>query len=103
VPRGDLGDVGGGDYRGQADAQAADEAPEDEVPDAEGEPGAEGADQKQQGAELHGGDAAVAVRDLSGHVGTGRAAEQGNGHGEAGHGFTQCEFVLHGIDGAVHH
>ena len=101
VARRDLRDVGRGDHRGEADAQAADEAPEDQVPHAEGEAGAEGADQEQQGAELHGGDAAVTVRDLAGQVGAGRAAEQGDGDGEAGHGLAEGEFVLDGVDCAV--
>ncbi len=65
VPRRDLGDVGRRDHRREADAQAAHQAPEDQVPDAEREAGPDGADQEEDGAELHGGDAAVAVGHLA--------------------------------------
>jgi hypothetical protein len=67
------------------------------------EAGADGADQEQQCPQLHGGDAAVAVGHLAGQVRARRAAQQGNGHGEAGHGLAECELVLHRIHGAVDH
>ena len=50
--------------RGEADAEAADQAPEDQVPDAESEAGADGADEEQQGADQHDRDAPVAVGNL---------------------------------------
>ncbi len=101
VAGGDLGYVGRSDHRGQADAEPAHQAPENQVPDAEREPGADGADEEQQRAKLHGGDPAVAVGDLAGQVGACRAAEEGHGHGEAGDGLAERELVLDRVDGAV--
>src|SRR5699024_11078491 len=61
--RGNFGDVGRGDYRGEAHADAADNAPEDQVRNAEAQPAAQGRDEQQHRCNEHGAHAAHAFGD----------------------------------------
>ena len=101
VRRHDLRDVGGRDDGGDADAEAADHAPDHEVDDAEGEAGAERADQEEDRADQHRAGAADPVRDPAGEVGAERAAEQGDRDGEALQRRVQLELLADRVDGAV--
>ena len=71
-----LGDVGRGDDGCRADAETPDDAPERQVPHAEGESAADRADDEQEGRDEHDPDASVAVRDAAGEPGADRAADE---------------------------
>ncbi len=101
--RRDLGDVGRGDHRGDADGRAAEDAPEGEVPGGEGQHRADGADREQQRARLHDLDAAVPVGEPAGQRRADRRAQQGRGDDQAGHAVADAELLLDAGDGAVDH
>lgn len=77
--RGDLGDVGGADDGGHADGEAADDPPEGEVVQREGQRGADGADGEQHRGDLHAADTADAVGHASRGGGTDGATDQRDG------------------------
>jgi hypothetical protein len=99
----DLRDVGGRDDGGDADAEAADHAPDHEVRDADREARADRADEEERGAHEHRAGAADAVRDPAGEVGAERAAEQRDRHREALQRRGELEVLADRVDRAVDH
>ena len=101
--RRDLGDVRRGDHRGDADAEAADDAPDDEVGDPERETGSDRADEEQDRPDDHGRDATPAIGEATRQVGADRASEQRARDGEPGQRAAETEGLLHRVDRAVDH
>jgi hypothetical protein len=101
--RGDLGDVGRADDRGHADGEAADDPPEGQVVQGEGQRGAHRADGEERGRDLHAADAADAVGDPARGGRADRTADQGDGD-DLGEGRgADVVPVPDGLDGAVDH
>ena len=101
--RRDLGDVGRADDGGHADREASDDPPEGEVPQREGQRGADGADGEQDRGDLHAPDAADAVGYAAGGRGADGAADQGDGDDLCECGGADVVAVADGLDGAVDH
>ncbi|MDH6607040.1 hypothetical protein M2164_002675 [Streptomyces sp. SAI-208] len=101
--RGDLGDVGGADDRGHADGEAADDPPERQVVQREGQRGTDGADREEDGRDLHAADTADAVRDAACGRRADRAADQGDGDDLRQGRGTDVVAVPDGLDRAVDH
>ena len=99
--RGDLGDVGRGDDGGRPHSQAADDAPDDEVDDPEGQTRPQGAGHEHDRGDEHDRHPAHAVGDRSGEPGADGAADERRGHGEALERVVEDEFAGQGVDGAV--
>ncbi|MGX1122430.1 hypothetical protein RKD37_007793 [Streptomyces ambofaciens] len=74
--RGHLGDVGGADHRGHADGETADDTPHRQVPQREGQRGADGTHGEQDRRDLHAPDPADAVGDTARGRGTDGTADQ---------------------------
>ena len=101
--RADLGDVGGGDHGGRAHAQAADDAPRDEVHDADGQAGADGRDEEEDRRDHHDGHPATALGDRPGEPGADHAAQQGGGDREPGERRPEVELGGERVHRAVDH
>src|SRR5690349_2288904 len=99
--RRDLGDVGRADDGGHADGEAADDAPEGEVPQREGQRGADGADGEEDRGDLHAADAADPVGDAAGGGGADGTADQGDRDDLGEGGGPDVVTVADGLDGAV--
>ncbi len=103
-PRGcHLGDIGGCDHRGHAHADAAHQAPHDQVPYGGRHARPQGRGNQQYGRHLHGAHATEAVGKHAGVPGAKRRAQQGARHGEADLACIQGEVAPDRIDRAVDH
>lgn len=101
VGRGHLGDMGRSDHRGGTDAQPVDHPPDDEVGDAEDQPGADRGDEEQDRRHDHHRQTPVAIGQAAGEPGPERTGDECRGDGEALEPGTERELLGEGIDGAV--
>ena len=100
---GDLGDVGRADDRGHTDGETADDPPEGQVVQGEGQRGPDGADDEERGRDLHAADTADAVGDPARGGGADRTADQRDGD-DLGQGRgADVVPVPDGLDGTVDH
>ena len=101
VGRRAFGNVGRRNDAGRTDADAAHDAPEDEVDKAEGRPRADGADGEQDRRDHHALHPAEAIGQRAGEEGADRRAEQGERDCQANAKAGGIELGLQGKNGTV--